>query len=38
MTAEDNDAGAASHILEVTKAEENVRRLQTRIVKAGEWT
>ena len=40
MTAEDNDAGAASHILEVTKAEENVRRLQARIVKAtqaGRW-
>ena len=41
MTAEQNDAiaernnaGAAPHILEADKAEQNVRRLQMRIVKA----
>ena len=40
MTAKDNDAGAASHILEAEKADQNVRRLQARIVKAtqeGRW-
>ena len=34
MTAKDSDAGAASHILEGEKAQQNVRRLQARIVKA----
>ena len=34
MAAKDNDAGAASHILEAEKAEANVCRLQARIVKA----
>lgn len=34
MAAKDNDAGAASHMLEAEKAEQNVRRLQARIVKA----
>ena len=32
--AKQNNAGAASHILEVDKAGQNVRRLQRRIVKA----
>lgn len=40
MTAEQNEAGAASHLLEVENAEQKVRRLQARIVKAtqeGRW-
>ena len=40
MAAKDNDAGAASHTLEAEQAEQNVRRLQARIVKAtqeGRW-
>ena len=40
MAAKENDAGAASHILEAEQAEANVRRLQARIVKAtqeGRW-
>lgn len=40
MTAEQNQAGAASHIPEAEKARQNVRRLQERIVKAtqeGRW-
>ena len=34
VVAEVNEAGAASHNLDTEKAEQNVRRLQARIVKA----